>query len=286
MHDTAAAVTTPDPLVHLNRKTIERVDNLRKRVSETTVTLDRAAREHKEAKSAHESALTNLSTAVSDMLDEANGVVRFPLFANQSEAIASAQADPIAQKLLTRLIDHGVTNVNQLIVAGYSEDQRNLLAAYLDALDARKKAESEGQAELPELIDMPAFLIADSTAPVFTPEEIEGLTARIVAEGLTLKPEHLAALDAIHWEAVQMWLHNCDVIKAQMGEALTVDHLPSAPSCLVNPAEVLPEPEPKPEPVTILDEPEKKARAPRRSSKEFKNSPRIAKPKGKKKGGR
>ncbi len=277
----------PDPQVHIHRKTFERIEGLRKRVAETTVTLDRAAREHKDAKSAHETATTNLSSAVSDMVNEVNGISKLPLFDNQTDAIARAEADPVAQKLLSRMLDHGVTNVNALIVAGYDEAQRNELAAYLDALDARKKAESEGAwgSHLPELPEMPAFI-----APgVQSEDEITDLVVRLTEQGLTLKAEHIAALTNDQWNEVDTWLSECDRVKTEKGEALVMDDLPAAPSYLVQPGEVLPAAEPEPDYIdeitgTKSDQP-KKPRAPRRSSAEFTNRPRVVKAKKAKKGG-
>jgi hypothetical protein len=231
--------TPTDTQVHMRRATFERIKGLRTRVAETTVTLDRASREKKEAQEAFNAATMNLSSAVSDMLDEINGIAKLPLFENMSDAIAKAEADPIAQKLIARMLDHGITSVNTLIVAGYDEAQRLELATYLDALDAHKQAEASGAAQLPELPALPAFLAPGAQSP----EEIASLVARLADQGLTMTPEHVSALTNDQWIEVDTWLSDCERIKAEKGDALVMDDLPPAPSYLVRPAEVLATPE-------------------------------------------
>jgi hypothetical protein len=293
MHDTAKAAdaVAADSQVHIYRKTFDRIEGLKKRVAETTVLLDRAAREHKEAKSAHDTAQTNLAGAVSDMLDEVNGVSKLPLFDNQTDAIAKAEADPIAQKLLTRMLDHGITGLNVLVVHGYDEAQRNQLAAYLDAMDERKAAEAAGTPLLTDAPELPAFLAIADGAQTIDQDAADDLQVRLNDEGLALGIDVLSRLNVTQHAEVLTWLRACDDVKREKGEVLTVDDLPNPPSYLTNPAELLPaedvateEDAPK-ELTTELDEPAKpKAKTPRRSSAKFTNKPRVVKAKAKKKG--
>lgn len=302
MHDTAAAV---DPQVHLHRTTFERIEGLRKRVAETAVSLERATKEKKEAQGAFDSAQMNLSAAVSDMIDEINGVSKLPLFDNQTDAIARAESDPIVQKLVERMLEHEITHVNALIVAGYTEDQRNELAAYLDALDERKHAEAmaadmakqplslQVEVMLPPIPDAPAFLQADAE-PAMTEEQADAFSCQLQEEGLEIPPRTLLRMTLAQRQEAAKWLSDVRGIKAEKGDALTMDDLPSAPSYLVNPQELFTDEEIEAvdnkldaedarELTTELDEPKKPARAPRRSSKMFKNRPRIV---NRKKGGK
>jgi hypothetical protein len=222
---------TSQPDVHIRRTTFERIEHLRRRVAETTVTLGRASREKKDAQEAFNAATMNLSSAVSDMLDEVNGVAKFPLFDSMTDQIAAAQADPVVQKLITRMLEHEITSVNALIVAGYSEAQRHELATYLDALDAHKQAVANDAPQLPELPGVPAFLAPADVSPA----DIEALAARVANQGLMLTPEHIAAVPPDGWTAVEAWVSECERIKFEKGEALVMDDLPAAPACLVQP---------------------------------------------------
>lgn len=272
MHN-LASVTDPALLVSIHRATFTRIEGLRKRVAETTIAEDRAKHAHKDAKIALEAAQMHLSTAVSDMLDEVNGVSKLPLFDTQTDAIARAEADPVAQKLLARMLDHGITHLNVLVVAGYTEDQRGELEEYLDALDERK----ESQAELLDPPTAPDFL---AEVPVIPAEDIAPLVERLAREGLTLRADVVATFTLVQRDEIMTWLTACETVKAEKGAALVMEDLPSAPSYLVHPAE--------------LDTPKKGTRAPapavkptagprpktkRRSSSTFKNSPRVVKAK-------
>jgi hypothetical protein len=235
MHDAAAATTdqtaAPDPQVHIHRKTFERIEGLRTRVAETTIALDRASREHKEAKSAHETAQSNLSVAVSDMLDEVNGISKLPLWAE--------------------------------------------LAAYLDALDARKAAEADGQGELLEPPVPPAFLAEQSHER--TDEEVDALIESLLADGLALGADVIRRLSPAQWAEVQAWLGETARIKADKGEALTADDLPAVPSYLLNPAELTAAGDVLDETTPPAAEPKTTARTARRPSSKFQNRPRVVK---------
>jgi hypothetical protein len=280
MHDAAAATTdqtaAPDPQVHIHRKTFERIEGLRTRVAETTIALDRASREHKEAKSAHETAQSNLSVAVSDMLDEVNGISKLPLFDNQTDAIAKAEADPVAQKLLARMLDHEITHLNVLVVAGYSEDQRAELAAYLDALDAWKAAEAEGQSELLEPPTPPAFL-AETSEPPMTEEQADAFSCQLQEEGIEIATRVLLRMTLEQRQDVAKWLNDTRQVKAEKGEALTVEDLPPAPSYILNPAELTAAGDVLDEAKPPAAEPKTTARTARRSSSKFQNRPRVVK---------
>ena len=181
-----AVTNTPDnPIVQIDRKMFARIEEQQSTVAFTSERLQKAAKDHKDAKNAHDSAMETLTAMVRNMIRVVNGEGSdTPLFDNMNDAIDQATSDPIVSKLVARMLDHQLTHVNALIVAGYDEDQRNKLTAYLDALDlrvqaeaARVNAEAEGQTEgLPEVPDapeMPAFL-----APVeISDEEVGGAAA-------------------------------------------------------------------------------------------------------------
>lgn len=291
MHDTAhaAEASTTEPFINVNRKTIERIEGLKKRVAETTIALDKAKREHSDAKSAHDSAQTNLSSAVSDMLDEIHGVSKFPLFDNMSDAIAKAEGDPIVQQLVARMLEHDITNVNALIVAGYNAEQREELTKYLDSLDARKSAEAQNGQPLDSEPPAPPAFLDEDYAPV-TDDEADELSGRLELEqNLDIHARTLLKLSRLRFIEVIVWLDKCQDIKTEKGEALTVDDLPTAPSYLLNPSELEPVEEPADadapnELTTELDESKKKARAPRRKTAKFVNKPRVVKAKKAKKG--
>ncbi len=107
---------------------------------------------------------------------------------------------------------------------------------------------------------------------------------------IELRPAHLKALTAQHREEVIDWVRVCREIREAKGDALVFDDLPPAMSYLLNPAELGIAPAPDADAGDILEDQApkaKSARAPRRSSKAFKNSPRVVKMKPKaKKGGK
>lgn len=120
-----------------------------------------------------------------------------------------------------------------------------------------------------------------------TTVEAEGPTDAAIAEllaqvSIELKPKQLAAMTVAHRQQVIDWVGAYQLAREQ-----NAAELPPAPSFLLHPAELT-------EAGDVLDEkaddkradrpPARQSRAPRRSSKAFKNGPRLVN--GKKKGGR
>lgn len=282
----ATAVNTPDnPIVQIDRALFARIEEQQERVGETDRKLKLAAEEHKDAKKAHDTATATLTALVAAMVRRVNGQPSdTPLFDNMNDAIDSATSDPIVTKLLERMLHHQLTHVNALIVAGYDEEQRNELATYLDALDLRVKAEAarvnaeaEGQTdnlpEVPEAPEMPAFL-----APVEISDEEVGAALREVK--VEMKKKHIRLMSQDQRRMALDYSAGVQAAQLKLGEAVTYDDLPPCPSFIISPKELEAA---KAEPETADGDeartPEsapKKARAPRRSSKEFKNTPRIA----------
>jgi hypothetical protein len=293
--DVQAIVNTPEnPIVQIDRAMFTRIEEQQQRVGETSTRLIRATNEHKDAKKAHDSATETLNGLIAAMVRKVNGIsdhAPTPLFDNMSEAIDAANSDPVVQKLLNRMIDHGISHLNALVVAGYDEAQRADLAAYLDALDlqlkaetARANAEAEGQTEgLPEAPpapEVPAFLVPQEPEPIPDAHVIEALSHR----NIELKKKHIALMTREQRAAVLAWDAQCHEVQTRLGEAVTFDDLPAPPSFVLNPKEL--------EPADTDDTPDrgeaadtdataqvqkpKKARAPRRSSSTFRNSPKLA----------
>lgn len=299
-HQTAAATATPDPnAVLIDRSMFDRIQQQALAVTETETKLKSVAAAHKEAKQTHESALLTMQGLVNAMIRHANGEPSdTPLFDNMNDAIDSATSDPIVTGLVNRMIDHGLTHVNALIVAGYSEDQRDELRKYLDALDERRFALKvstempntvggvEATVEIPPVPDMPAFLQPQDAQPQGTEpereigdEEVSGALREIQVE---MKRKHISLMTQAQRREVLDYSAAVQAVHLKLGEAVTYDDLPSAPSFVMAPAELeraakaSEEATEDAEPVADETPAPKKARAPRRSSKEFTNSPRMA----------
>lgn len=142
-----------------------------------------------------------------------------PLFANQSEMVEAANADPVVSSIVDRLLgyDH---DVNAVLVAGYTEDERHQVVAYLDAADA--------VAEGDEMPEPPAFL----TPQPLTPIEIADLMTRLADAGVEVDAERVAAWGLGSRLVVRTWLEACDAVKAEKGDALVADDLPPVPDWL------------------------------------------------------
>jgi len=197
--------------------------------------------------------------------------------------IPDSIADRVVKALLNRLIDHGVTHLNLLVIAGYDEAQRHELETYLDALDARKAAlaQPEGFEPLPEVV-VPAFL-APEAAPAITDQQV---TDALTAASVAMKKKHIRLMDASRRAEVVAWSAAVVAVHARLGEAVTFDDLPPAPAFVINPSELEPSAETDEtgeapdtdgtsQAVDLATE-RKPARAPRRSSATFKNSPKMA----------
>lgn len=276
-----ATAATPDPnAVLIDRSMFERIEEQSERVRQTETALKQAAEEHKEAKKDHEAALLTMTGLVNAMIRRANGEPSdTPLFDNMNDAIDSATSDPIVTGLVNRMIDHGLTHINALIVAGYSEDQRDELRKYLDSLDVRKAAlaQPDGFEPVPE-VEVPAFLQPQEEREIGD-EEVSGALREIQVE---MKRKHISLMTQAQRREVLDYSAAVQAVYERLGEAVTFDDLPSAPSFVMAPAELeraaqaSEDATDEPEPVTDETPAPKKARAPRRSSKEFTNKPRMA----------
>lgn len=287
---TDTVANAPDnPIVQIDRKMFERIEDQQLRVNRTELALRSAAEEHKEAKKAHDNASATLTALVAAMVRRVNGETdgaALPLFDNQTDAIDAATKNPVVSKLIDRMLGHNLTHVNALIVAGYDHEQRQELTTYLDALDLRVKAEAarvnaeaEGQTddlpEVPEAPEMPAFL-----APVEISEEEVGGALREVK--IDMKKKHIRLMSQDQRRQALEYSAGVQAAQLRLGEAVTYDDLPPAPSFIISPKEL--EAQAHQDELETADGAEartpesapKKARAPRRSSKEFKNTPRIA----------
>jgi len=101
------------------------------------------------------------------------------------------------------------------------------------------------------------------------------LKAALLEQSIELRPAHLKALSEQQREEVMEWTSQCRRLTAA-GDTT----MPTPPTYLLNPSEVGIAPAADPASGDVLDDrPAKKPRAPRRSSAEFKNTPRIAKAK-------
>lgn len=278
--------------VTINRPMFERIEQQRKSVADNESRLNKATEAHKYAKKQHDASRDTLDALVSEMIRVVNGGQSdLPLFDNMNAAIERAESNPIAQALLTRLLDHHYTGLNLLIVAGYSEAEQAEIAAYLDSLDVRDKAHADSLEDssisVPDALPEPAMLAKDAIDAKraaldeqFPVPTVEAVTAALEANALGWVTAY-AHLSDEQRRAVVAWAQACEAVRTEKGEAVVFDDLPVAPSYILNPSELLPnEAETPAEPEA---EAPKKPRAKRRSSANFKNSPRQVKgKKGKK----
>lgn len=147
-----------------------------------------------------------------------------PLF-SQSEILDQAKRDPVVTKLVDRLLHHGF-DVNALIVAGYTQDERAQASAYLDALDAGKAAHDAGDAV--PVVDIPAFL----TPQPLTPIEVAKLLEDLTASGLTLTAAQVSGLTQPQLFETRDFLLRTAAVHADKGEAVTFEDLPAVPTFL------------------------------------------------------
>lgn len=216
-----------------------RFDRLNELQDLVTVRHDKVAEltaDLKEAKKAHESARVSFENEVTRLLKHVKGVDDLPLFANMNDAIDKATSDPTVDRLMRRLLEHHFDNVNILIVAGYTEAERNELTTYLDALDVRAAALAQVEAgnlevAVPAVPDMPAFI---------APQEVEVQTAGqtpsddSILEALqhvdvTMTGDEVARLTLQQRYTLLTWVARVKHIKAEKGEALVFDDLPPVP---------------------------------------------------------
>jgi hypothetical protein len=276
-----------------NQRTVSVINAAYERVKETGGLFTIANEDAKAKKKAHDAARETLEMEVGRALKRASGIEDLPLFANMNDALDAAVKDPIVDTLLQRLIMAGFDNLNILIIAGWTETERNMVMAYLDSVDARAKAEAEAAAApdtgivIPELLELPAFLapqvVTESSAALFDIPKDADVVEALATAGIEATVYQVSELTVAEQREVLTWCARVRHIKSEKGDAVTVDDLPAMPDCL-NAA--LARPRLAPEKPKAAKS--KKAKAPKEpnASKprgKFKNSPRIAKAKKAKK---
>jgi hypothetical protein len=157
-----------------------------------------------------------------------------PLFANQSEVLDRANSDPVVSALTDRLLARG-HDVNVLVVAGYNEDERAAVTAYLDTCDLNDAAIARvaGTDEVADVVavEVPAFLIPQPLSSI----EIAHLMDRLSTAGLNeVTPDAIEAWGIGTRAEVEAWLDEAERIKAEKGDALVYDDLPEPPACLAD----------------------------------------------------
>lgn len=243
-------MTSTNEEVVITRKMFERIEEQTEICADTESKLSVAARRHKDAKADHESATATLNALVKEMIRVANGGQSdTPLFDNMNDHLERAEADPVSQALLKRLLDHAYSNLNLLIVHGYTEEERAELTFYLDSLDARDAAHAkhleDDSVEVPAPLPEPAFISSqaieerqasiDATVPTDTQ-----VAEALEANDIQFMPWH-ADLSPEQRRVVIAWAAAADRIRAEKAEALVYDDLPTPPSFVLNPEEVTPD---------------------------------------------
>lgn len=118
-----------------------------------------------------------------------------------------------------------------------------------DAKDAKKKYDHKVElfetafarlANSPDGVDMPLFNQSDVVEAAQAPD-IKTLTDRLHAQGIEIvTPLIVAGYTDEERQTALAWLNDCDRIKAEQGENLTMDHLPLAPDFLLGPLAEIP----------------------------------------------
>lgn len=218
---TDTAETKPSDDLTFDRQLFEEVERLSGEVARCKGDFDRKNDAAKTAKKALDAAHDSHDTAVRRFILKARGLndAPMPLFENQSEAIARAEADPITQKLVQRLLDHQITHVNALVVYGYDAEQRRQLEDYLDALDAKAD------------VTIPAFL-----APLEPPAIADDVVIAALKDvDIEMKPEQVAAMNAEQRAETIEWAKAVVAVKLEKGDALVFDDLPQPPAYVADP---------------------------------------------------
>lgn len=204
---------------------LESLSQHRQRVAETLTELNYAVEQTKSRRKSHEAAQSAFLREFDRIMREVNGE-HLPLFANQSEALEAAEADPVVTTLVTRLLNRGC-DVNTLIVAGYTHEERAAVDEWLDAMDEffdQKIAGTLADGEVEP--EPPAFL---ATQPLTTIELAQFLV-RLKAAGHQLTAETVDGWNKATRAEVSHWLSEVERITAEKGEALTADDLPPVPT--------------------------------------------------------
>ena len=210
------------PTVTVDEKLFQEVKRQHARVLEARGEYESSREETKRYKASLEGAQSTLEVLVRRLTSTADDL---PLFKNQSEQIEAANADPIVRKIVDRLISLG-HDVNALIVMGYTEEERGQVLVWLDVVD--QVVRDTPECDTPVLPDPPAFLLPQPLTPV----EIADLMTQIGAEGYLCTMEELAERTAVDIANLRHWLKSSAAVKAEKGDAVTFDDLPTAPEWL------------------------------------------------------
>jgi hypothetical protein len=221
--------TLPSTIV-LTEKDFATLVDLRQRCEEARARYNSAAEDAKSKKKAFEGAREVFETNFDRIVKRTKGE-DLPLF-NQSELLERAQADPVVMKLVDRLLANG-HDVNAIIVAGYTQDERAQASAYLDALDAVVGRVVTGEASdslADSVVDVPAFLLPQPLTPI----ELADLAKRLKAEDFTVTPEQLAEFSKAQIAEVRDFLDKSKAVRAEKDDSVTFDDLPDAPEFLID----------------------------------------------------
>lgn len=224
--------TLPSTIV-LTEKDFATLVDLRQRCEEARARYNSAAEDAKSKKKAFEGAREVFETNFDRIVKRTKGE-DLPLF-NQSEQLDRAKSDPVVTKLVDRLLGYG-HDVNAIIVAGYTQDERHEAEQYLDRLDARKKrleteiVTDDEARELAETTVPPAFLLPQPLTPI----ELADLAERLKAEDFTVTTEQLAEFNKAQIAEVRDFLDKSKAVRAEKGDAVTFDDLPDAPEFLID----------------------------------------------------
>ncbi len=212
------------PTVAIHEKDFAVLVDMRDRVKEATARHNAAVAEARDRKKALDACIENFQAQFDRIAARARGE-DLPLFQNQTDAIERAEKDPVAKDLTERLIDEG-HDVNVLQVFGYTSEEREQVRKYLEYCDAR-----DAEIDTP-VVEPPAFL----RPQVDESHEVAELVRRLADQSLEIPVERAQAWTDDQVVAVVEWLDRTEEVKAEKGEAVTVDDLPAAPAFLLNPA--------------------------------------------------
>lgn len=215
---------TKSRLLEVDPNRFAALEDYRRRVTESLVHFNAANEDAKAKKKIYEAARSAFEREFDRFVANIHGE-DLPLF-SQSELLDRAQADPIVMKLVDQLLAAG-HDVNAILVAGYTPEERQQASEYLDALETAKNVQAVDGREQPA-IDIPPFLLPQPLTPI----EIADLANRLADEDLAIDAEMIGAWTKAQTAEVMDWLTRCEGIRKAKGEALVMDDLPAAPDWL------------------------------------------------------
>lgn len=202
----------------LNPELLADVVHFHAQVEEARRECEEARERLKARKTQLEALQESFESAFKRLLNQAQSG-QMPLFANQSEVLERAQADPVVQQIVHRLIAYGI-DANAVLVAGYTEDERAAVTAWLDACDTANEA-GDPLPEPPDLL-----------RPQLTVFEVGDLVFRLARQGAVVEAEHVTAWGPGKLAEARAWLADCERIAEARGDALVAEDLPPMPSWL------------------------------------------------------